>query len=124
MASKSTQLKAKNQQGNELSVSHSQTDSPILDVAALERLQQFRPDIVDFVIEQTAQEAISRRKNESRIILFTFTERLFGILLALAVCTCGVVGSVWAANQGHTKLAIVIAISCIGTLAVAFLKKD
>ncbi|MBQ9601398.1 MAG: hypothetical protein IJR46_05225 [Neisseriaceae bacterium] len=123
MASKNTQLKARNNQGNELSVSHSQTDSPILDVASLERLQQFRPDIVDFIIEQTAKEADSRIKNEAIIILFTFIERLGGILLAFAICILGVIGSVWTAKQGYTSLAITIAVTCIGTLAVAFLNK-
>ena len=47
MATKNTQVKAKNSVGNEISLSHSQTDSPILDVNSLERLNAFRPDLVD-----------------------------------------------------------------------------
>lgn len=124
MASKNTQLKAKNTQGEELQVSHSQSDSPILDVHGLERLQQFRPDIVDFVIEQTRQEAESRRKKEEKILWFTFIERVFGILLGFAVCAFGVYGSISAANQGHNTLAITIATISIGTLAVAFIKRQ
>ncbi|WP_311335945.1 hypothetical protein [Cardiobacterium hominis] len=38
----------------------------MLDVNALERLHQFRPDIVDFVIEQTRAEAENRRKLEKK----------------------------------------------------------
>ena len=47
-------------------VSHTELDSPVLDVNALERLHQFRPDIVDFVIEQTRAEAENRRKLEKK----------------------------------------------------------
>ena len=124
MASKSTHIKARNPLGDELQLSHNQTDSPILDVAALEQLQQFRPDIVDFVIEQTRREAEYRRRIDNRITWFTFIERMGGILLAFAVCTFGIFGSIWAANQGHGKLAITIAAVCIGTLAVAYLKRQ
>lgn len=123
MASNNTQVRAKNGKGNELHVSHSQTDSPILDVVSLERLQQFRPDIVDFVITQTAAEAEYRRKESCRINTFTFIEHLGGILLAATVCCGGIFGSVWAANEGHENLAIVIAVCCIGTLAVAYLNR-
>ena len=51
MANKNTRVEARNPQDNELHVSHTELDSPVLDVNALERLHQFRPDIVDFVIE-------------------------------------------------------------------------
>jgi len=123
MASKNTRISAKNRTGNEVSLSHSQTDSPIIDVASLERLQSFRPDLVDFVKEQTQKEAQWRRENESRIVWFTFIERIGGILLAFAVCAFGVFGSIWAADHGHEKLAMTIAAVCIGTLAVAYLKR-
>lgn len=64
MASKNTQLKARNNQGNELSVSHSQTDSPILDVASLERLQQFRPDIVTLLLNKLPKKLIVEEKTK------------------------------------------------------------
>lgn len=123
MATKNTQVRAKNLRGDEVQLSHSQSDSPILDVQALEKLQQFRPDLVDFVKEQTQKEAQWRRENESRIVWFTFIERIGGILLASAVCAFGVFGSIWAADHGHEKLAMTIAAVCIGTLAVAYLKR-
>ena len=66
MANKNTRVEARNPQGNELRVSHTEMDSPVLDVNALERLHQFRPDIVDFVIEQTRAEAENRRKLEKK----------------------------------------------------------
>lgn len=123
MASKNTRISAKNRTGNEVSLSHSQTDSPIIDVASLERLQSFRPDLVDFVINQTREEAENRRKEEKRIVTFTFIERMGGLLLAAVICSFGVFGSVYALNQGSEKLAMTIATVSIGTLAVAFLKR-
>ena len=86
MANKNTRVEARNPQGNELRVSHTELDSPLLDVNALERLHQFRPDIVDFVIEQTRAEAANRRKLEKKIVWLTFIERMSGILLAAGVC--------------------------------------
>lgn len=52
--------------GVDLTFQHNETDSPILPVAHLERLQQFRPDAVDLVLEQTRIEADHRRKQDSR----------------------------------------------------------
>lgn len=106
-------------------VSHTELDSPVLDVNALERLHQFRPDIVDFVIEQTRAEAENHRKLEKKkIVWLTFIERMSGILLAAGVCTGGIFGAIQAASHGYEKLSLTIAISCIGTLAVAFLRRQ
>jgi len=124
MANKNTRVEARNPQGNELRVSHTELDSPVLDVNALERLHQFRPDIVDFVIEQTRAEAENRRKLEKKIVWLTFIERMSGILLAAGVCAGGIFGAIQAASHGYEKLSLTIAISCIGTLAVAFLRRQ
>jgi hypothetical protein len=64
MANKNTRLEVRNRHGNELQVSYTELDSPVLDVNALERMHQFRPDIVDFVIEQTKAEAEFCHKQE------------------------------------------------------------
>ena len=124
MASKSTQVRARKSTGDEVHLSHSQSDSPILDVNSLERLHNFRPDAVDFVLEQTKAEAEYRRREERRMITFTFIERMGGVLIALLVCAFGIFGSLYAAHQGFTTLASIIAGTCIGTLAVAFLKRS
>jgi len=100
MATKNTQVKAKNSVGNEISLSHSQTDSPILDVNSLERLNAFRPDLVDFIIKETGEEA------------------------AAGIATGGIFGSIYAAANGYEKLSWIIASTCIGSLAIAFLKRN
>ena len=124
MATKNTQVKAKNSVGNEFSLSHSQTDSPISDVNGLERLNSFRPDLVDFVIKETGEEAKNRRKREVKIDWFTFIERMGALLLAAGMAVGGIFGSIYAAMNGYEKLSWIIASTCIGSLAIAFLKRN
>lgn len=123
MASKNTQVKAKHQD-RELSVSHTQTDSPLLDVYSLERLHQMRPELVDFVIEQTKLEAEHRRQSDSKVINFTFIERLGALLLGALVGTGSIGGAIYAAILGFETLAGIIATVGLGSLAVAFLRRE
>lgn len=120
---KNTQIKAKNA-NSEISLSHSQVDSPLFDVNALERLQQFRPDIVDFVVEETKIEAEYRRKQDNKVINFTFTERIGALILGALIGVGSIVGSIYAAIQGFEVLATSIATVGLGSLAVAFLRRD
>ncbi len=46
------------------------------------------------------------------------------MLAALLVGVCGVGGGIYAALQGHDWLGGVVATTTIGTLAVAFLKRN
>ncbi|SAY95479.1 hypothetical protein CHUV0807_1463 [Cardiobacterium hominis] len=59
-----------------------------------------------------------------KIVWLTFIERMSGILLAAGVCAGGIFGAIQAASHGYEKLSLTIAISCIGTLAVAFLRRQ
>lgn len=123
MANKNTQVRAKHQD-RELSVSHTQTDSPLLDVYSLERLHQIKPELVDFVIEQTKIEAESRRKADNKIINFTFIERIGALLLGALVGSGSIGGAIYAAILGFETLAGIIASVGLGSLAVAFLRRD
>ena len=60
----------------------SETDSPALPVAQLEKLHDFRPDIVDWVKDQTQIEAEHRRSQNSRINMFVFIERILGQIVS------------------------------------------
>ena len=107
----------------DLEVRHQDTDSPILPVGQLERLVVFRPDSVDFVMEQTRVEAEHRRKEESKVNNLVFAERMSGQLFALVVGICGIFGGVRAAALGHEATAIAIATVSVGTLAVVFVTR-
>lgn len=124
--SKHTKANVKNQHG-ELTVQQSETDTPILPIDQLERAQQFRPDIVDFILQQTKIEAEHRRIETTRVNTFIFIERTAGQLFALFVGICGIGGGAYVSLKGEPWAGVSISTAAITGLAVAFIlgrKKD
>jgi len=122
--SRQTTAHVKGRGGSEMVVQDNHSDAPLLPIAGIERLHAIRPDRVDWVFEQTQIEAETRRSEQARINTFIFVERIGGVLAALTIGVCGVGGGIYAALQGHDWLGGVVATTTIGTLAVAFLKRD
>ena len=60
---KHTQVKAQNQNGNSLQLTQHETDSPVLPVAQLEQLQAFRPDLIDWVRDQTEMKLLPAERD-------------------------------------------------------------
>lgn len=121
---KQQQVRAKSANGSELAVSSHESDSPILPVAQLEQLHSFRPDLVDFVVKQTELEAEHRRNRTRRVDRYILGERICGMICAVAVCGIGVVGGGYVGLQGQPLLGGTIATAALGTLAVAFIKRQ
>ena len=123
MANRHTNAKVtQRKDGNrELTLSEHETDSPIIPVAQLERLQVFKPDAVDWVISQTQIEAEHRRKETSRINGFIFTEHIIGQVFALIIGIGGIGAGSWVANSGQPWAGGIIATASITGLAVVFL---
>ncbi|OTG79579.1 hypothetical protein B9T31_16960 [Acinetobacter sp. ANC 4558] len=115
---------AKNGKGDEVQVHHQESDSPIVYSNELEKLHSFRPDLVDWVVKMTTEEAIERRKQTSRTNKFIFVERVLGQLFAGAIGLCGILGGGYVALHGQPTAGAIIASATIGTLAVAYLKKN
>lgn len=124
MANRSLKAEAKNGKGDHVTIHSQDTDSPVLPIPQLERLHEFRPDLVDFVIEQTKQEATHRRVREKRIDIFVLIERVLGQLLALLLAGLGIGGGIYAGMHGLEALSIAIITVTIGTLAVAFVTRN
>lgn len=122
MGNKSVQASRTNHRGDKITVQAHETDSPILPAAQLERLHHFRPDLVDFVVEETRREAEFRREQTKRLHRYVFIERMFGQLLALIVTTIGIGGGLYAGFNGQPWLGGVIATASISTLAVAYIR--
>jgi len=120
MANRSLSAQARNARGDELTLHAQDTDAPILPVASLEHLHAFRPDLVDFVINQTAAEAQHRRHRERRVDTYVFIERILGQCSAIALAVLGIGGGLYAGLRGMQVIAIAIISATIGTLAVAF----
>ncbi len=101
-----------------------QTDAPLLPIASIERLHQLRPDRVDWVFDQTQIEAEYRRLEQRRTNRYVFIERMCGMIFALIIGVCGIVGGLYAAIQGHEWLGGIVATVTIGTLAGNFLVRQ
>ncbi len=80
-----TALHATDKDGKQFSVSHTETDSPILPAANLRELKAIDPSIIPFVIEQTKAEADFRRSETKKINLFVFLERISGVVAGLVI---------------------------------------
>ena len=124
MANRSLKAEAKNNKGDHVTIHSQDTDSPVLPVVQLEKLHEFRPDLVDFVIKQTEQEAVHRRTREKRVDIFVFIERIIGQLSAVMLTVLGIGGGIYAGLHGMDSLAIAIVTTTIATLAVAFVTRN
>ena len=105
---KHTQVKAQNQNGNSLQLTQHETDSPVLPVAQLEQLHAFRPDLVDWVRDQTESEAIARRARLAKLDIFIFVERIAGLLAGTLISCLGMGAAIFLAMNGQPAVAGVI----------------
>jgi hypothetical protein len=120
MANKQTTAKV-NRHSGDLTVQQHETDSPILPVPQLEQLQRFKPDAVDWVLNQTQLEAESRRSELRRINTLVFIERVIGQVFAFLIGIAGVTGGAYVAMGGQPWAGTVIAGAALTGLAVVFL---
>jgi uncharacterized membrane protein len=120
MANRSTTARVRNRDGD-LTVQQQETDSPIIPVAHLERLNAFKPEAVDWVIKQTQVEAEYRRKEGKRVNTFVFIERILGQLFALLIGLSGIGAGGYVALNGQPAAGGTIASLAIAGLAVVFL---
>ena len=120
MANRSTTAKV-NRRGSEFTIQQHETDSPILPVAQLEQLQKFKPDAVDWVMQQTLAESEFRRKESHRINTLVFAERLIGQIFSLIIGVTGIGTGGYIAIQGQPWAGTTIAGAAITGLAVVFL---
>lgn len=105
MSNRQTSIQA---QGDNLHVTQHESDSPILPVAQLERLHQFRPDLVDWVVNQTTAEANTRWARQRTTDCYIFVERISGLVFGFVIAIAGFCASVYLAMNGHDGVAFVV----------------
>lgn len=120
MANKSTTARV-SRRDSEMTISQHETDSPIIPVAQLERLHQFKPEAVDWVISQTQIEAEHRRAEDHRVNTFIFVERTIGQVFAFLIGMSGVGGGAYVAIHEQPWAGATIASLALTGLAVVFL---
>jgi hypothetical protein len=118
-----TQLHSIGSDGQQLSLQHTSTDSPILPAANLEHLQRIDPNLVDFVVEQTQKEAEFRRSENKRTNTFIFLERISGVLLGAAVAIVGIVTSGFLVLNGHDWAGIALGGGTLATIVSVIVTK-
>jgi uncharacterized membrane protein len=122
MANKHTSAKVNsNKDGHELSIQQHETDCPILPVPHLEQLHKFKPEAVDWIIQQTQIEAEHRRLEIIKINRYTFVERILGQIFAFIIGIVGVGGGSYVAVNGQPEAGGVIATAALTGLAAVFL---
>ena len=104
----------------EVVLQQSESDSPALPVAQLEKLHNFRPDIVDWVKDQTQIEAEHRRSQNSRINRYVFIERIVGQVFAFLIGIVGVLGGGYVAMHNQPGAGATISTAALTGLAVVF----
>ncbi len=120
MANKSTTARV-NRRDGELTVSHHETDSPILPVPQLEQLQKFNPEAVEWVIRQTQIEAEHRRAEDRRINTYIFLERAAAQVFAFVIGMGGIAAGGYVSVNGQPWAGATIASLAITGLAAVYL---
>lgn len=99
-------------------------DFPVLPVQQMRELHEFRPDIVDFIVEETKNESAHRRLMEQYATIRSFWGFVIGQVFGLLIGLGGIAGGLWATLEGHDGVGGTIASIAIGTLAVAFIRRQ
>ena len=105
MSNRHTQLRHQSRDGDRFQVTAHETDSSILPLRQLRELQEFRPDLVDWVVRQTEDEADARRARQRRVDTFVFVERVSGIFLGALIAALGLGISAYLGMHGAQKVA-------------------
>ena len=117
MANSHTKMQARRGQ---VDVSSTTTDSPILPIEQIERLQEIAPHRVEWVFDQTQIESHSRRTETKRINTMLFVERMAGLVFALLVSLLGIGAAVYLALEGKEITASIIGGGTLVGLVTAF----
>lgn len=110
-----------------VTVSQHETDSPVLPMAQLRQLKEIHPDRIDWVFEETSKESQFRRKELTRVNIFTFLERLIGMIFGLTIGCTGLYATYMLAMSGHDAVAGIVGGTTVVGLVAAFVvgaKKD
>ena len=106
-----------------LTLQNQEIDTPVLPVEQMERLHQFRPDVIDWILNETKAEAEARRQRMFKIDRYIFLEKLTGQIFGLIICFAGIAGGLAAIFNGAPGAGATIATVSIGTLAVAYIRR-
>jgi len=102
--------------GQELTLSSTTTDCPLLPIEQLERLARIAPERVNWVFEQTSIESAHRR-----VHTLIFSERLVSIFCALVVALAGLASALYCAIINKEIAASVLGGATLVGMVTAFI---
>jgi len=120
MTTKHTTARAR-QGDQELTVQQHETDSPIIPVAQMRELNEFKPEAVDWIIQQTQVEAEHRRKESHHVNTLVFITMTLGQVFALVIGLAGTGCGSYVALHGQPWAGATIASLSLTGLAVVFI---
>lgn len=119
-----TKVQAVSKDGEQFTVQHTESDSPILPAPNLEHLQRIDPSLVPFVVEQTKIEADFRRSQNKKVNLYIFIERISGVLVGGGIALVGLGLGAYLILAGHDWAGTAICgINLVGIVSVIVTRK-
>lgn len=119
MPQKHTAVEVQDQSGNQLRAVSQENDFPLPPVDELQKLHQFRPDLVDKVLELTEQEAQYRRSRLSAIDKFVHRQNMTATFGSIAISLLAFGGAIFLALKGHDWVAMGLVGSTLGVVVYA-----
>lgn len=124
MPQKHTAVEMKDPSGNQLRAVSQENDFPLPPVGELEKLHQFRPDLVDKVLTMTEQEAKFRRERMLRIDTFIHWQNMLSAGGSVAVAIVAFLGAIYLAFNGHDWAAVGLVGSTLGVVVYAISRSN
>ncbi|RDU95718.1 hypothetical protein [Trinickia dinghuensis] len=103
-----------------LTLSHHESDAPLLPMAQIERLKEILPEKVDWVFDQAADEGRFRRTETKRVNTLVGIERIGSMLVGLIIGCFALTLSAYLAMREHDWVAGVIGGITVVGLVSAF----
>ena len=111
------------QQGHNLEIIQRDDNNPLPPIEALERLHQFRPDLVDHAIRMAEDEAKDRREKESKVLKYTQRDNLLSQIFAFIICIFAVGTAGWLGYIGREYAAFAVCGVPVAIIVSSFLKR-
>lgn len=122
MSQKHTAVELQDPTGNQVRAVSQENDFPLPPVDELKKLHDFRPDLVDKIIDLTAQEAAERHKRAAQIDRYIHWQNLVSSVGAILVALLAFSGAIFLAYCGHDWTAIGIVGTTLGVVVYAITK--
>lgn len=107
----------------QLEVVAKEEDAPLPSADELAKLHSFRPDLVDVAVKESREEIAHRRKQEIKVSLYVFIERMLGLIFATLLTGASLWVSYLLAMSNHDVAAGVIFSGTLASIVAAILKR-